>query len=56
LDATKPVGSIKIRIETIVHYLSKYSPEIIERKLGWLPQNCPLADVAVAAGSTAEAK
>jgi predicted nucleotide-binding protein (sugar kinase/HSP70/actin superfamily) len=56
LDATKPVGSIKIRIETIVHYVSKYSPEIIERKLGWLPQNCPLADVAVAAGSTTEAK
>jgi predicted nucleotide-binding protein (sugar kinase/HSP70/actin superfamily) len=56
LDATKPVGSIKIRIETIVHYVSKYSPEIIERKLGWLPQNCPLADVAVATGSTTEAK
>jgi len=42
LDATKPVGSIKIRVETIVHYASKYSPEIIQRKLAWLPSNCPL--------------
>lgn len=42
LDSTKPAGSIKIRVETIVHYLSKYSQEIIERKLGWLSPDCPL--------------
>jgi predicted nucleotide-binding protein (sugar kinase/HSP70/actin superfamily) len=42
LDATKPAGSINIRIETIVHYVEKYSPEIIRRKRAWLPANCPL--------------
>ncbi len=41
LDATKPAGSIKIRIETIVHYVSKYSSEIIQRKLELLPPHCP---------------
>lgn len=42
LDATKPAGSIRIRIETIVHYASKYSADIIQRKLALLPPNCPL--------------
>lgn len=42
LDATKPAGSIKIRVETIVHYVSKYSTNIIQRKLSYLPPNCPL--------------
>ena len=42
LDSTKPAGSIKIRIETIVHYVSKYSEELIQRKLGLLGPNCPL--------------
>jgi predicted nucleotide-binding protein (sugar kinase/HSP70/actin superfamily) len=42
LDSTKPSGSIKIRVETIVHYMAKYSQEIIQRKLGWLPPQCPL--------------
>jgi predicted nucleotide-binding protein (sugar kinase/HSP70/actin superfamily) len=42
LDSTKPAGSIKIRIETISHYLAKYSPEIIQRKLGYLSADCPL--------------
>ncbi len=37
LDETKPAGSIKIRVETIVHYLEKYSQDIIKRKLGSLP-------------------
>jgi predicted nucleotide-binding protein (sugar kinase/HSP70/actin superfamily) len=37
LDATKPSASIKIRSETITHYLAKYSPQIIERKLAALP-------------------
>jgi predicted nucleotide-binding protein (sugar kinase/HSP70/actin superfamily) len=42
LDSTKPAGSIKIRIETIVHYLAKYSEQIIERKRAFLPADCPL--------------
>ncbi len=42
LDATKPAGSVNIRVETIVHYVEKYSQEIIEKKLGWLPEKCPL--------------
>jgi predicted nucleotide-binding protein (sugar kinase/HSP70/actin superfamily) len=42
LDSTKPAGSIKIRIETIVHYLAKYSENIIQKKLALLPPDCPL--------------
>ena len=42
LDATKPAGSIKIRVETIVHYVEKYSAELIQRKLARLSANCPL--------------
>ncbi|HEX6802077.1 MAG TPA: acyl-CoA dehydratase activase-related protein [Terriglobales bacterium] len=42
LDSTKPAGGIKIRVETISHYLGKYSQEIIERKLSYLPPQCPL--------------
>jgi predicted nucleotide-binding protein (sugar kinase/HSP70/actin superfamily) len=45
LDSTKPSGSIKIRVETIVHYMAKYSQQIIERKLGWLSPKCPLGEV-----------
>jgi predicted nucleotide-binding protein (sugar kinase/HSP70/actin superfamily) len=41
LDSTKPAGSVKIRVETIVHYMAKYSPEIIQRKLAWLSPDCP---------------
>jgi predicted nucleotide-binding protein (sugar kinase/HSP70/actin superfamily) len=42
LDATKPAGSVKIRVETIVYYLEKYSREIMQKKLvrlqtGWPP-------------------
>ena len=33
LDETKPAGSVKIRVETIIYYLEKYSKDIIERKL-----------------------
>jgi predicted nucleotide-binding protein (sugar kinase/HSP70/actin superfamily) len=46
LDSTKPAGGIKIRVETIVHYVSRYSPEIIERKLSYLSPDCPLLEVA----------
>ena len=42
LDATKPAGSVKIRIETIVHYAGKYSDAIIQKKLQALPGACPL--------------
>lgn len=42
LDSTKPAGSIRIRIETIVHYLAKYSDQIIQKKLALLPPDCPL--------------
>ncbi|HXY51877.1 MAG TPA: acyl-CoA dehydratase activase-related protein [Terriglobales bacterium] len=45
LDATKPAGSIKIRVETIVHYLSRYSQDIIDRKLAWLSPGCPLGEL-----------
>ena len=41
LDATKPAGSINIRIETIIHYLEKYSGAIIRRKLASLPPLYP---------------
>jgi predicted nucleotide-binding protein (sugar kinase/HSP70/actin superfamily) len=47
LDSTKPSGSIKIRVETIVHYMAKYSQEIIQRKLGWLSSPCPLGEPAM---------
>jgi predicted nucleotide-binding protein (sugar kinase/HSP70/actin superfamily) len=57
LDSTKPSGSIKIRVETIVHYMAKYSQQIIERKLGWLSPKCPLGEVsAVIQSLPAEAK
>jgi predicted nucleotide-binding protein (sugar kinase/HSP70/actin superfamily) len=44
LDATKPAGSIRIRVETIVHYMSKYSQDIMQRKLALLSPNCPLLE------------
>ena len=42
LDSTKPAGSVKIRTETIAHYLQKYGSEIIAKKLAASPANCPL--------------
>ncbi len=51
LDSTKPAGSIRIRVETIEHYLAKYSPEIIQRKLDWLSHQCPLGKFVAPAGS-----
>src|SRR5277367_4967601 len=51
LDSTKPAGSIKIRVETIVHYMAKYSQEIIQRKLGLLSPGCPLGDFSTSAVS-----
>ena len=42
LDSTKPAGSIKIRVETITHYMAKYSADIIARKRALLSPDCPL--------------
>jgi predicted nucleotide-binding protein (sugar kinase/HSP70/actin superfamily) len=42
LDATKPVGSLKIRAETILHYFGAYSDRIIRDKLARMPGGCPL--------------
>ena len=36
LDSTKPAGSVRIRIETIAHYLERRSSEIVRTKLGRL--------------------
>jgi predicted nucleotide-binding protein (sugar kinase/HSP70/actin superfamily) len=42
LDSTKPAGSVKIRVETIAHYLQRYAAEIIVRKKAGSPPGCPL--------------
>ena len=42
LDATRPAGSLKIRVETIAHYLGRQSGAIIERKRARMPPGCPL--------------
>ena len=42
LDSTKPAGSVKIRVETIAHYLQKYAKEIIGRKKATTAPGCPL--------------
>jgi len=44
LDATKPAGSVKIRVETIAHYLERASAAIIRRKQAAMPAACPLLD------------
>jgi predicted nucleotide-binding protein (sugar kinase/HSP70/actin superfamily) len=43
LDSTKPAGSVKIRVETIAHYLRKYSKQIIEKKKAASTAGCPIA-------------
>jgi hypothetical protein len=42
LDSTKPAGSVKIRVETIAHYLGRYAAGIIERKRIAMGPGCPL--------------
>jgi predicted nucleotide-binding protein (sugar kinase/HSP70/actin superfamily) len=42
LDATKPAGSVKIRVQTIAHYMEKSSPAVMQAKLAHLPPSCPL--------------
>jgi predicted nucleotide-binding protein (sugar kinase/HSP70/actin superfamily) len=49
LDSTKPAGSVKIRVETIAHYLQKYAGEIIARKKAVSAPGCPLARAPLAA-------
>ncbi|MET0850457.1 MAG: acyl-CoA dehydratase activase-related protein [Candidatus Rokuibacteriota bacterium] len=48
LDSTKPAGSVKIRVETITHYLEKYARGIIEKKRAAMPAGCPLLPPASA--------
>ena len=52
LDSTKPAGSVKIRVETITHYLEKYALGIIERKKAAMPPGCPLDPAAEHAPAT----
>ena len=42
LDSTKPAGSVKIRVETIAHYLEKHCAGIIAAKKAVAPAGCPL--------------
>jgi predicted nucleotide-binding protein (sugar kinase/HSP70/actin superfamily) len=42
LDSTKPSGSVKIRTETIAHYLERRSQRVIQEKLARLSAACPL--------------
>jgi predicted nucleotide-binding protein (sugar kinase/HSP70/actin superfamily) len=42
LDSTKPAGSVKIRVETIAHYLGKYCAGIVANKKAAAPPGCPL--------------
>jgi predicted nucleotide-binding protein (sugar kinase/HSP70/actin superfamily) len=42
LDSTKPAGSLKIRVETITHYLAAHAASIIARKKASMPPGCPL--------------
>jgi len=42
LDSTKPAGSVKIRVETIAHYLERYASDIIRRKKAAMAPGCPL--------------
>ncbi|TVQ34813.1 MAG: activase [Geminicoccaceae bacterium] len=44
LDATKAAGSIKIRVETIAHYLEHASGDIIRQKRRLMGAGCPLED------------
>jgi len=41
LDSTKPAGSVKIRVETIAHYLGKYAADIMQKKREALPGEMP---------------
>ena len=42
--STKPAGSVKIRVETIAHYLQKHCADIVAKKKAAAPAGCPLLD------------
>ena len=41
LDSTKPAGSVRIRIETIAHYLERKSAQIVSAKSARLASREP---------------
>lgn len=43
IDATKSGGSVKIRVETIAHYLDKHSAQIIARKMACNASDFPVS-------------
>jgi len=47
LDATKPAGSVKIRVETVAYYLERSSADIIAAKKPRIKGPCPLLGKAV---------
>jgi predicted nucleotide-binding protein (sugar kinase/HSP70/actin superfamily) len=49
LDSTKPAGSVKIRVETIAHYLERNSRRIIEQKKLAMRAPFPLKEASRAA-------
>ena len=51
LDSTKPAGSVKIRVETIAHYLEQYAGGIIEKKKAAAAPDCPLLGAAPVSAS-----
>jgi predicted nucleotide-binding protein (sugar kinase/HSP70/actin superfamily) len=42
LDSTKPAGSVRIRVETIAHYLKKHAAGILAKKKAAAAPGCPL--------------
>jgi predicted nucleotide-binding protein (sugar kinase/HSP70/actin superfamily) len=54
LDSTKPAGSVKIRVETIVHYLKKHAAGIIRQKKAASAAGYPGATRGIACQSRAE--
>ena len=48
LDSTKPAGSMKIRVETITHYLGAHAGSIVAKKKAAMPAGCPILTPAVA--------
>jgi predicted nucleotide-binding protein (sugar kinase/HSP70/actin superfamily) len=53
LDATKPAGSVKIRVETIAYYLQRASAGIIERKKRQIGRPGPVLAKGAEGGATA---
>jgi predicted nucleotide-binding protein (sugar kinase/HSP70/actin superfamily) len=51
LDSTKPAGSVKMRVETIAHYLDKHAARIIAHKKRARPAPFPAAPAQPAAAT-----